>query len=326
MPANLPPQYFEVEKRFRESKTLPEKIAALEAMLAIMPHHKGTDKLRATLRKKLSKLRDEGEQRRGGARAYLYSVRREGAGQVPLVGPPNVGKSHLLSALTNAEPEIADYPFTTQRPQAGMMAFENIQIQLVDLPAVTEEHTEPWVFNILRGADALLVVIDLSQDPLAELETTLKVLQAQRISILGSDPEDIEQGVFPKRTLAIGNKGDLTRAEENLSVLQELFGERLHIILISAKERLNLEVLKGHVYSLLDVLRVYSKRPGHEPDLSAPVILKCGSTVLDLAKEIHKDFYNKLQYARIWGSGKFDGQRVQRDYLIQEGDIIELHI
>jgi len=326
MPANLPPQYFEAEKRLREAKSLPEKIASLEAMLAIMPHHKGTDKLRATLRRKLSKLRDEGEQRRGGARAYLYSVRREGAGQVPLVGAPNAGKSHLLAALTNADPEIADYPFTTQRPQAGMMVFENIQIQLVDLPAVTEEHTEPWVFNILRGADALLVVLDLSQDPLTELETTLKVLQAQKIVVLGSDPEETEHGIFPKSVLVVGNKGDLTGADENLAILQELFRERLHIIMISAKEGLHLEGLKGQVYSLLDVLRVYSKRPGHEPDFSAPVILKRGSTVLDLAKEIHKDFYNRLQYARIWGSGKFDGQRVQRDYLLQEGDIIELHI
>ncbi|MBW2038209.1 MAG: 50S ribosome-binding GTPase [Deltaproteobacteria bacterium] len=326
MPANLPPQYFEAEKRFREAKTQPEKIAALEAMLAIMPHHKGTDKLRASLRRRLSKLRDEQERRKGGGRADLYSVKREGAGQVALVGTPNAGKSQLLAALTNAEPVVADYPFTTQRPQAGMVAFENVQIQLVDLPPLIEEHTEPWVFNIMRSADALLLVLDLIQDPLAELEITLKVLQGQRIILMGGEEGDVEPGAFTKRSLVVGNKGDLAGAGENFAILKEFYGEKVTMTIISAKEGLNLEQLRGQLYTLLDVLRIYPKRPGHEPDLSAPVILKQGSTVLNLAREIHKDFITNLRYARIWGSGKFDGQRVQRDYILQDGDIIELHI
>ncbi len=326
MPANLPPEYIQTEKRFREAKTPAEKIATLEAMLAIMPHHKGTDKLRANLRRKLSKMRDEQERKRGGSRTDLYSVKREGAGQVALLGAPNVGKSHLLAALSNAEPEVADYPFTTQRPQAGMVAFENVQIQLVDLPPLTEEHTEPWAFNIMRSADIFLVILDLSQDFVSELETILKVLHGQRIVLLAGEDGDAELGIFHKRSLVVGNKGDLEGAEENFAVLKELYGERFPMIMVSAKEGLNLEGLRNQLYTLLDVLRAYPKRPGHEPDLSAPVILKQGSTVLDLAKEIHKDFVVKLRYARIWGSGKFDGQRVQRDYLLQDGDIIEMHI
>ncbi|RLB04488.1 MAG: GTP-binding protein HSR1, partial [Deltaproteobacteria bacterium] len=253
-------------------------------------------------------------------------VKREGAGQVALVGVPNAGKSQLLAALTNAEPEVADYPFTTQRPQAGMVAFENVQIQMVDLPPLTEEHTEPWAFNIMRNADALVLILDLSQDPLAELETIIKVLGEQRITLQGEGGGEIEPGTFPKRSLVIGNKGDLAGTKENFAILKELYGERFSMIMVSAKEGLNLEKLREKLYTLLDVLRVYPKRPGHEPDLSAPVILKRGSTVLDLAQEIHKDFVSKLRYARIWGSGKFDGQRVQRDYPLQDGDIIELHI
>ena len=326
MPTNLPPPYFDAEKRFREAKTAPEKIEALEAMLAIMPHHKGTDKLRAGLRKRLSKLRDEQERKKGGSRAALFSVKREGAGQVALVGVPNAGKSQLLAALTNAEPEVGDYPFTTQRPQAGMAPFENVQIQLVDLPPLSVEHTEHWVFNIIRSADLLLLVLDLSQDPVSDLETIRDILKGQRIFLLGESDEETDPGSFIKKWLLLGNKGDLPKSAEHAAILKELYGERFPLTIISAIEGSGLDMLSSQLFSLLDVLRVYSKRPGHETDLSNPVILKQGSTVLDLGKEIHKDFAAKLNYARIWGEGKYDGQRVNRDYILQDGDIIELHM
>ena len=326
MPANLPPQYFDAEKRFREAKTPAEKAAALEAMLAIMPHHKGTDKLRADLRRRLSKLKDEQERKKGGSRGDLFSVKREGAGQVALVGAPNAGKSQLLAALTNAEPEIADYPFTTQVPQAGMMPFENIQIQLVDLPPLTPDHTEPWAFNIMRNADCLLVLLDLSEDPVSELETIRQVLRGQRMILQGDTEGDAEPGSFIKRYLLVGNKGDLPAAGENAAIFKKCYGERFPIVTVTAKEGTEVERLRQQLFSLLDILRIFSKRPGREADPGAPIILKHGSTVLDLAKEIHKDFVAKLQYARLWGSGRFDGQRVQRDYILKDGDIIELHM
>ena len=326
MPTNVPPQYIEAEKRFREAKTTPEKIEALETMLAIMPHHKGTDKLRAGLRKRLSKLRDEQERRKGGSRATLFSVKREGAGQVALVGCPNAGKSQLLASLTNAEPEVGNYPFTTQRPQAGMSLFENIQIQLVDLPPLTVEHTEHWVFNIIRSADLLLLVLDLSQDPVSELETIREILQGQRIFLRGEAEEETEPGSFIKKWLLVGNKGDLPESAEHAAIFKELYKERFPLTIISATDGSGVEGVCSQIFSLLDCLRVYSKRPGREPDMGNPVILKQGSTVLDLAKEIHKDFAVKFDYARIWGGGKYDGQRVNRDYILQDGDIIELHM
>jgi len=327
MPANLPPEYFVAEKRFREAKSIPEKIAALEAMLAIMPHHKGTDKLRATLRRKLAKLREEGEQRRGrGGRGDLYTVRKEGAGQVAMAGMPNAGKSQLLASLTNATPEVAEYPFTTQLPQAGMIPYENIKIQLVDLPPLSPDHVEPWVFNILRGADLLLVVLDLSHDPLGELETLREMMRGQRIVILGLDEAGEEWGLYPKKAIIVGNKGDLDPEGENLTVLRELYGEGVPMIQVSAKEGRGLEELKREVFSMLDIVRVYPKPPGKQPDMSNPVILRRGSTVEDLAEEIHKDFVEKLRYARIWGSARFDGQRVHRDWPLSDGDIVELHI
>ena len=327
MPANLPPEYFAAEKRFREAKSIPEKIAALEAMLAIMPHHKGTDKLRATLRRKLAKLREEGEQRRGrGGRGDLYTVRKEGAGQVAMAGVPNCGKSQLLASLTNATPEVADYPFTTQLPRAGMIPYENIKIQLVDLPPLSPDHAEPWVFNILRGADLLLVVLDLSHDPLGELETLREMMRGQRIVLLGLDEAKGERGLYPKKAIIVGNKGDLDPEGENLTVLRELYGEGIPMVQVSAKEGEGLEELKRKIFSMLEIVRVYPKPPGKQPDMSNPVILKRGSTVEDLAEEIHKDFVSKLRYARIWGSARFDGQRVHRDYPLSDGDIVELHI
>ena len=295
-------------------------------MLAIMPHHKGTDKLRAGLRKRLSKLRDEQERKKGGSRAALFSVKREGAGQVALVGVPNAGKSQLMASLTNAEPEVGDYPFTTQRPQAGMAPFENIQIQLVDLPPLSQEHTEHWAFNIMRGADVLLLVLDLSQDPVSEFETILEMLKGQRIILQGEETKDTEPGSFIKKWLLVGNKGDVSVAAEHAAIFRDLYGERFPLSIISATEGTGLEGVCIRLFALLDILRAYSKRPGHEADPSAPIILKQGSTVHDLAKEIHKDFAAKLNYARIWGQGKYDGQRVNRDYILHDGDIIELHM
>jgi ribosome-interacting GTPase 1 len=206
------------------------------------------------------------------------------------------------------------------------MAFENIQIQLVDLPPLTPEHTEPWAFNIMRSADCLLLLLDLSQDPVSELTTIREVLRGQRIILHGDTEGDAEPGSFITRYLLVGNKGDLPTAGENAAIFKEFYGDRFPLVIISAKEGKEVNGLRQQLFSLLNILRVYSKRPGHDADPSAPIILKQGSTVLDLAKEIHKDFVAKLQYARLWGSGRFDGQRVQRDYVLQDGDIIELHM
>ena len=168
MPANLPPDYKEAERRFREASSHEEKLAALREMLALLPKHKGTDKLQADLRRRVSKLEEEGEQarKRGGHRFDPGHVRREGAGQWVLVGPPNAGKSALVRALTHAHPEVAPYPFTTRAPLPGMMPFEDVQVQLVDTPAVTVERAEPYVPNLVHTADGVLVVLDVAADDL----------------------------------------------------------------------------------------------------------------------------------------------------------------
>ena len=177
MPANLPPQYHEAEKKYRMAKTSSEKILALTEMLAIMPKHKGTDKLRADLRSRIAKLSQEEEKRAKISHRYL--VRKEGAGQVMLVGLPNVGKSLVFSSLCGVFSKVSNYPFTTTSPLPGMMRFEDIQIQLVDMPPINADH--PWLSDVLHSPDLLLVVVDLSFDPLSQLEEVEQKLQKLRV-------------------------------------------------------------------------------------------------------------------------------------------------
>ena len=328
MPANLPPQYFEAEKRYRRAKNPEEKVEALEAMFSIMPKHKGTDRLRADLRTKIAKFSAEAERKHAIARRGGLYIKKEGAGQVVLVGLPNAGKSELLSSVTEALPEVADYPFTTQVPMPGMMKFKNIQIQLVDTPPITNRSVRSWMGNLLRNADLLLFVVDLSHNPISQMEAIIEELE--KLSVISTGNKEEEEaafvGVRKKKALIIGNKGALESSEENYEKLNSQFGAEFPAILISAKEGLGLEKLKEEIYRALDIIRVYTKAPGEKPELEAPVVLKRGSTVEDAAESVHKDFRSKLKYAMVWGSGKFGGQRVKRDHILEDSDIIELHI
>ncbi len=326
MPANLPPQYFEAENRFRQAKTAPEKVAALEEMLAIMPKHKGTDHLKADLRRRIAKLTQSVDKKAAIQRASMV-IQKEGAAQILVIGLPNAGKSQLVTALTHASPTVADYPFTTQTLTPGMMEFENIQIQLIDTPPLVPNSPQPWLPPNLIRADALLVVVDLSDDPLAQMETITTELENMRIGI-GARQADEEQSSLLryKKALIIGNKIDLDEAPGNYRLLQELYKDELPVVAISAKKGTGLEELKLKIYQMLDIIRVYTKTPGQKPDLNDPIILERGSTLEDAAAQVHKSFLAKLKYARVWGSGKHDGVMVKRDHILQDGDIIELHV
>lgn len=327
MPANLPPHYFEAEKCYRRARTPHEKVEALEDMLAIMPHHKGTDKLRAELRTKIAKFQDEAQRKPviGRKGSLLYYVKKEGAGQAVLVGLPNAGKSQLVSSVTEASPDVADYPFTTHAPIPGMMRFENIQIQLVDVPAITAPHVDSWLPNILRNADILLIVVDLTQEPVAQMEAIIERLEKFRITLFDKVVEGELRMVW-KRALILGNKRDLEGAERGYRRMQSQYRGVIPLVCVSAKERDGLEILGENIYKALEIIRVYTKAPGQKPDLNEPVVVKRGSTVDEVAESVHKDFRSQLKYAQVWGSGKFDGQKVKREYVLQDGDIIELHV
>jgi len=323
MPANLPPQYFEAERNFREAKTPAEKIAALEEMLAIMPKHKGTDHLRAELRSRIAKLTQQAGKKSGVQRMSMV-IEKEGAAQVAVVGLPNAGKSQLVASVTNAVPAVADYPFTTYAASPGMMPLENIQIQLIDTPPLVPQMIEWWLPPILRRADALLIVVDLSEAPLQQMESIVEQLRQMRISIgLGETDEGI---LSQQRVLVAGNKADVPGAGAGFAAMQTTYGEKLSLAYISARDGLGLEEMKRKVFQVLGIIRVYTKTPGQKPDMNDPIILASGSTVADAAEMVHKDFRARLKYARLWGSGKHDGIMVKRDHVLQDGDIIELHV
>jgi uncharacterized protein len=327
MPANLTPEYRKAEEAFRDAKTRDEKIAALEHMMAVIPKHKGTDHLQGDLKRRLSKLR-ELDDKVGGKRGDPFRVEREGAGQAVLIGPPNSGKSSILSALSNARPEIAPYPFTTTRPLPGMMDFEDIKIQIIDTSPVTSDRFEQFHSNLTRNADLTIIVVDLSDsDPVAQFKEIVEIFASKKIKFASEKTDEIiEYGVAYKKALLIANKYDQDEDDVLLGAFKESAGANLPILPISVTTGDGLEELRRTIFSALDILRVYSKIPGRPPDMDAPFVLPVGSTVMDVAGTVHNDFAASLKYARIWGSEKFEGQKVQRDYVVHDKDIIELHL
>ncbi len=313
MPANLTPQYFEAEKRYRAAKEPEDKIAALEEMLAVMPKHKGTDHLKADLRRKIARLMQEGDRKLATQRASQV-IPKEGAGQVVVIGLPNAGKSQLVASLTNATPAVAEYPFTTQSITPGMMEFENIQIQLIDTPPLTPQYIEPWLPNTIRRADAMVLVIDLADNPVGQLEAIATQLESKRI-VMGES-----------KTLVVANKLDADQAGANYEALKAKYADKLTLAAVSARDGTSMEELRRVIYETLQIIRVYTKTPGSKPDYTDPIILKRGSTLEDAAASVHKDFARKLKYARIWGSGKHDGIMARRDHVLQDGDVVELHM
>lgn len=327
MPANLTPQYYAAEQAYKQAKTVDEKIDALEEMLAVIPKHKGTEKLQADLKRRLAKLRKEGEKKSKTSREDPFHVEKEGAGQVLLLGFPNSGKSSLVGALTRAKVTISDYPFATQLPVAGMMPYEDIWIQLVDTPPITADMIQPGLVGTLKAADALLIIIDTSSDDcLDQLEGCMQLLRKKRVLDLDEETAPGPHRLPFSRCLVVATKADAPQSQANMSILQEFIPAPLQLVPVSTATGANLEQLRQRIFEMLEVIRVYSKIPGREPDMRAPFVLKKGSTVLDMARAVHRDFPEKLKHARIWGSARFDGQSVSRDYVLQDRDIVELHV
>jgi len=328
MPANLPPEYLEAEKRYRAAKNPTEKLACLEDMLTLLPKHKGTDKLRADLRKRISKVKVSSQTKKtAGKRESAFQIDKEGAGQVMVIGPANVGKSSLVARLTNANPEVADFPLTTWKPTPGMMPVENIQLQLVDTPPLNRDYVEPELLDLIRRSDLILLVVDLQTDPVQQLEETVHLLKENRIL-----PSHLQDKYREERFLkfipflVLANKNDDENTDENLEIFRELTNSDWPMISVSTLTGRNLELLKTTLVDQLQIIRVYSKAPGKEADLTSPFVLKRGSTVEDFAGKVHKDFVDKLKIAKVWGGGVFDGQMVQRDYVLRDGDVVELHV
>lgn len=323
MPANLTPQYYAAEERYRQAKTPEDRIRALEEMLQVIPKHKGTEKLQGDIKRRIARFKDESKKKKQ-ARAGGYDpfgVEKQGAGQVVLAGYPNSGKSSLVGALSRAKVKIAEYPFSTALPVSGMMPYRDTFIQLVDTPPLAVDNIPPGLIGTFKEADLLLVVIDISApDCLEQLEGLQQVFLDREVTDLSGNDEVIAPIPF----LIVANKADQPGTDDNLEVLRDLMPE-LQIFTVSAKGP-GLEELKDRIYDALGIVRIYGKAAGRAADMDRPFILKKGSTVLDFAAQIHKDFPRKLKSALVWGSSKFEGQAVARDYELHDGDVVELQL
>jgi ribosome-interacting GTPase 1 len=325
MPANLTPEYHRAEERFRQARSPDEKLLALEEMLRVIPKHKGTDHMQADLRARIARIRKDSA-RAGGRAGFSHIVPREGAGQVALVGPPNSGKSSLVAALTRATPAVGEYPFTTREPTPGMMAFEDVAFQLVDLPAVSAVHTEPWVFDLVRHADVVWIVLDV-RDPLDGFDECRGLLAPKRIDLQPALPPPAaasDGSTSTKKGLVVLTHGDLA-APGTVEAFDDLLERRWPLAVVSTATGDGLDALRRRTFEAFDVIRVYTKEPGKPADRRAPFALPRGATVGDLAERIHKDLHGAMKFARVWGPSAFDGQSVQREHALAEGDVVEIH-
>jgi ribosome-interacting GTPase 1 len=330
MAANLTPQYLDAEEKYRAAKTPEEKLAALEEMWRELPKHKSSEKIQAELKKKLSAARKAVQQpgKKGPTRADPFCVPKTGAGQIVLIGTPNVGKSSIVGGLTKAHVKITDYPFATTGPVPGSVPYEDIQIQLIDTPPVTADHVPPGFPGLWRLADVLIVVADLSSDCLLEdVETCLNHLTERNIE-LTDGPRELpeEAGAMLKVPgFVLANKIDVPGASDNLDMLRELYGERVRIEPLSTGDADRMAWLAELFFKLVRVVRVYAKPPGKKPDLDEPFVLPIGSDIHELARKVYRGLEDRVKSARLWGSGVADGQQVHLDHVLHDKDIVELH-
>jgi len=323
MPANLTPQFVKARNRFRQAKTTEAKLAALEEMLATIPKHKGTDHMQADIKRRIAKLRDGQSKTKKGRGSGYDHIPKDGGGQVVLLGHPNAGKSSLVQALTNAKPDVADYPFSTLVPIPGMMPFEDIQIQLIDLPPLSEEYTEPWVYSLIRSADIALVVVEAGQpsDVEERIEEIQLLVEERHIQLVREACESEEERIrrIPARVV-------LTKVDGVHQAGEWLKDLPFPCVPVSAESGDGLDALRRMLFDALRIIRIYTKLPGKKPDLTEPYTLPALSTALDGVRTVHREFAERLKYVRIWGSGRFDGQQVPSDHVLEDGDIIEIHV
>ncbi len=332
MPANLPPEYHEAKDRYEDATDPDEELNALRDMLSNLPKHKGTDKIQARLRRKISetkeKKRAQQKKQKKQKEGRSISIERQGSGQIYVYGPPNSGKTTILNELTSLDRKTGDYPHTTREPYPGMMKYENVDIQLVDFPPLTPDYIPAWVNPLLRGADGLCHIVDAgSESCLEDLEESLEILEEEKIIPSWQEsrlpPED--SGYMVKPTLLVANKMDVEGAEERIEIVRELYGEDFDPLPVSAKEGKNLDRVREGIWKLLGKIRIYSRPKGEDPDWEKPYTIPEGSTVQDFAEAVHREIAGNLQYARIWGNDQLhDGQRIQRDHVLSDEDQVQL--
>jgi ribosome-interacting GTPase 1 len=340
MPANLSPEYKTAEAAYKRASEPKERLELLRTMLRALPKHKGTDHLQADIKTRIKELTDElaGPKKGGARRGPPTSFRPEGAAQLALIGPPNSGKSALHARLTGSHAQTGQYPFTTQFAQPGMMPYQDITFQLIDLPPVSFEHPIPWIGNALQAADACLLVVDLCEAGCMERAIAVRETLAERKIVLTAGwpgdtstprlPIDHEGDPFTiwLPTVLLVNKADqIVDPKTEIDIFEDLTDLRFPSFPISATTGAGLDEIGPWIFERLGVVRVYTKAPGKPPDMERPYTIRRGGTVHQVAELVHRELAQSLKFARLWRDGAFDGQHVGGDHDLQDGDIVELH-
>lgn len=327
MPTNLPPEFKEAERTYKNAVTIEEKISGLEEMLSVIPKHKGTDKLRADYRKKISKLKSADRMnKKTGKHDSHFHIEKEGDCRAVVLGCANTGKSSLVKLFTHADPEISEAPFSTWVASPGMAEFQGVHLQLIDTPALDRDYIEHDFVELIKHTDLIILMIDLQAFPIHQFQLSIARLAEHNIHPLYLKPESPERQTTYLPFLLVVNKDDSAEQDDDYEVFKELLGPEWTFVSISITEKRNLDTLEGNILKRLKLIKVYSKPPHEEIDREQPFILREGCCVEDFAVKVHKDFKEKLKNARIWGKGVYDGQKVGRDHVLCDGDIIELHI
>jgi small GTP-binding protein len=376
MTTNVSIEYANALAKYEQAKTTNEKLAALEEMKSHCPSHKGAEKMRAEITTKIAKLKEQIEKEKAQASKKgggpTIAVKKDGAGQLVLVGVPNSGKTTFFNAMTGLNGLVGDYEFTTTLPDVGMIDFKGAKIQLVDLPPITEGSAEgkmngKEILAVVRNADALVFVLS-AQNATNEFLLLKKELEKTGILLNRKKPNiSVTPSSFPgfsltgkeflkipQETLVEYLKGRglhnvqvILREPTTLETIEEVMDEtlaykRCMIVLMKSTKHAEVKREKGMImytwentpeqkkvaldllFEVLDKVYVYTKKPGQEA-ATIPLIVNKGANVLDVAALVHKDIVQNFKYAKVWGSAKFDGQRVAKDYLVQDGDIIEFN-
>lgn len=347
MPTNVTPEYKKAEEAYRKAREPRERLDCLRQMLSTIPKHKGTEHLQADIKSRIKDLTEElaGPKKGGKRSGPALTLRPEGAAQIALLGPPNSGKSALHQRLTGSRAQSGPGSFITQFPEPGMLPYEDIAFQLLDLPSMSAEHSPPWIASTLQTADAALLVVDLS-DPgcVEQVQFILDTLATRRIRLVpewpgvprgdqpggsaaaaGSADELADPFRIDLPTLLLANKSDLAPNPDEVAVLEELLGVTFPALRVSAETGLGLGEIAPWLFGALRIVRVYTKAPGKDPERDRPFTVRGGDTVLDVARLVHKDIAASFRFGRLWGSGVFDGQQVGAEHPVADGDIVELH-
>jgi uncharacterized protein len=338
MPANLTPEYEKAELRYRQATSDDERLAALQVMLSAIPKHKGTEKMQADIKRRISQLRREEHKAAHSKGPDPFHIPRSGAGQVVLVGPPNTGKSSLLAATTHAPVKVAEYPFSTVIPQPGMWHKDDVQIELVDTPPVTADHVPTGLMGTIRNADVICVVVEAGEEALDQVEMVLGVLSAHGLALRSAPRNELPAGDSSWRPgLIVATKADLA-SSGMIAMLRDLYAangrqsadgprssDGLDVVGLSARTRQGLDDWFKRLWGLLAMIRVYSKEPGQPPDLHKPFVVPAGATVADLALQIHRDLPERMKFARLWGHSRFEGQQVHKTEPLRDKDVVEIH-